>query len=177
MQNTFHRIMIIGGSGSGKTSLAREIAKITKLPSVHIDWFYYDPGWQLRKHDLVQKDVIQAANEPEWIMEGNHTSTMKYRASLADMIIFLDIATPIRLVRTLRRSLQYRGRNRPDMADGCKERFDLRFFRHVLRYRSQGRVRTLAFLQSLPAAKLKYHLKSRREVQAFIQSLTNSHQS
>ncbi|WP_245419923.1 hypothetical protein [Phyllobacterium salinisoli] len=121
MENTLHRIMIIGGSGSGKTSLAREISRITKLPIVHIDWFYYDPGWQLRKHDLVHQDVIQVANQPEWIMEGNHTKSMEYRASLADMIIFLDIATSIRLVRTIRRSLQYRGLNRPDMADGCKD--------------------------------------------------------
>lgn len=160
--------MIIGGPGSGKTSLAHDIACITKLPIVHIDWFYYTSGWQLRKHELVHQDVIQAANQQEWIMEGNHTRSMEYRAFLADMIIFLDIATPIRLARTIRRSLQYRGQNRPDMAEGCKERLDLVFFRHVLRYRTQGRVKTLAFYQALAPSKNKYHLKTCQKVQNFI---------
>lgn len=174
IMDVLHRIMIVGGSGSGKTRLAQEISRLTQLPVVHIDWFYYDPGWQLRAPERVNQDVIQAANEPRWIMEGNHTKSMAYRAALADMVIFLDLATPIRLVRTIRRSLQYLGRRRPDMADGCEERFDPGFFRQVLRYRTQGRMKALACYQALPASKIKFHLKTRRQVQAFIQGWTGS---
>ena len=38
------RIMIIGGAGSGKSSLARALGDITGLPVVHIDTLYWQPA-------------------------------------------------------------------------------------------------------------------------------------
>jgi adenylate kinase family enzyme len=65
------RIMIIGGAGSGKSSLARALGGITGLPVVHIDTLYWQPGWVMRPREKIGRLTIQAADQDAWIFEGN----------------------------------------------------------------------------------------------------------
>jgi|GEM_PF-3408487 len=55
---------------------------------------------------------------------------MKLRLA-ADTVIWLDFNRYLRITRIFRRYLQYRGKNRPDMAVGCPERFNLEFLKYV----------------------------------------------
>ncbi len=162
------RIMIIGSAGSGKSSLARALGDITGLPVVHIDTLYWQPGWVMRPRDEISRLTIEAADQDEWIFEGNHSETMNYRASRADMLIFLDISTGRRLWRVVKRTLKHYGRSRPDMAKGCVERFDWDFLKWVAGYRKNGRIRALAFLDKAVPHLVKHHLRSPREVERFL---------
>lgn len=162
------RIMIIGGAGSGKSSLARALGDITGLPVVHIDALYWQPGWVMRPRDEIGRLTIEAADRDAWIFEGNHSETMNYRASRADMLIFLDISTGRRLWRVVKRTLKHYGRSRPDMAKGCVERFDWDFLKWVAGYRKNGRIRALAFLDKAPPHLVKHHLRHPREVERFL---------
>ncbi|MDL2203738.1 hypothetical protein QQF51_13830 [Brucella intermedia] len=56
------RIMIIGGAGSGKSSLARALGDITGLPVVHIDTLYWQPGWVMQPRDEIGRLTIEAAD-------------------------------------------------------------------------------------------------------------------
>ncbi len=39
------RIVIIGATGSGKTTLARQLAQTYGLPYTDLDDLYWNPGW------------------------------------------------------------------------------------------------------------------------------------
>ncbi len=132
------KIMIIGGAGSGKSTLASRLGKISGLPIIHIDTIYWKANWVMRPGDEISRLTNKVADRDEWIFEGNHSKTMAHRASRAEMLIFLDISTPRRLWRIIRRMLRHYGQSRPDMAEGCKERFDWEFLKFVANYRKMA---------------------------------------
>ncbi|WP_139975505.1 MULTISPECIES: DNA topology modulation protein FlaR [Brucella/Ochrobactrum group] len=162
------RIMIIGGAGSGKSSLARALSDITGLPVIHIDMLYWQPGWKMRSRDEIGRLASEVANQDRWIFEGNHSETMDYRASRADMLVFLDISTIRRLWRVIKRTAIHYGRSRPDMAEGCVERFDWDFLKWVAGYHKDGRIRALAFLEKAPQHLAKHHLRRPKDVKRFL---------
>ncbi|MFD1197605.1 DNA topology modulation protein FlaR [Brucella gallinifaecis] len=162
------RVMIFGGAGSGKSTLARTLGKITGLPVIHIDTIYWLPDWTMRPRDEIGQLTEQIADSDEWIFEGNHSETMAYRAARAEMLIFLDISTPRRLWRILRRTFRYYGKSRPDMAEGCTERLDWEFLKFAANYRKNGRIRALAFMEKAPAHLEKHHLRNPAEVKRFL---------
>ncbi|URQ74143.1 MAG: DNA topology modulation protein FlaR [Candidatus Ochrobactrum gambitense] len=163
--------MIFGGAGSGKSMLARELGHLLNLPVIHIDTIYWQPGWVMRPLDEIARLTNDAADGDHWVFEGNHSHTMPHRASRADMLIFLDISTGRRLVRVVRRILKYHGRTRPDMGDGCPERFDWNFIKWVVSYRKNGRIRALKFMKQAPNHLIKRHLRSPRDVDAFLDGI------
>ncbi|TFH35053.1 MAG: adenylate kinase, partial [Anaerolineales bacterium] len=42
------RIVIVGTSCSGKTSLAQELAQIQNVPHIELDTLHWLPDWQMR---------------------------------------------------------------------------------------------------------------------------------
>jgi len=165
------RIMIIGGAGSGKSTLARELGELLNLPVIHIDTIYWQTGWVMRPLDEIARLTNAAADGDAWVFEGNHSHTMPYRASRADMLIFLDISTGRRLARVIRRIAKYHGRTRPDMGEDCPERFDWSFIKWVVDYRKNGRLRALKFMEQAPNHLIKRHLRKPRDVEAFLDSM------
>lgn len=162
------RIMIIGGAGSGKSSLAKKLGSISGLPVIHIDRIYWKPNWQFRERSEIAELTMAAASGDRWVFEGNFSETLPYRVERADMLIFLDISTPVRLWRVIKRLLLHYGRTRPDMAEGCVEHFDWAFLRWVASYRKGGRIQALRLYAEAPAQLNKHHLQSARAVDAFV---------
>lgn len=168
-----NRVMIFGGSGSGKSTLARRVGDILDLPVVHIDPIYWLPGWVLRPPDEVTQMIRDVMSGPRWVFEGNHSATLQERTERADVIIYLDMPVWLRLWRFTRRSWAYRGRSRPDMAEGCPERWDPAFVWHyIVRYGARRRPAALAVLARCEAdGRRVVHLQSRRAVRLFLDDL------
>ncbi|MCB9821876.1 hypothetical protein H6801_00670 [Candidatus Nomurabacteria bacterium] len=46
--NNYNKILIIGCPGTGKSTLARKLGDITKLPVIHLDKFWHDESlWRV----------------------------------------------------------------------------------------------------------------------------------
>lgn len=165
------RIMIIGGAGSGKSTLARRIGEKTGLPVIHIDPMYWKAGWVPRPQKETTRLALKATQGETWVFEGNHTATMPARLARADTLIFLDIGTTRRLWRVMRRIVRYYGQTRPDMAEGCPERFDWAFIKWVAGYRRNGRIRAFEVIRSVPPHIRVFHLRSPAEVRAFLDNI------
>jgi adenylate kinase family enzyme len=73
--------------------------------------------------------------------------TLDERLERADTVFYLDYPIHLCLTRLIRRIWTYRGRTRPDMTEGCPERFDLEFLIYLMRGNSGPRVRTEQQLQ------------------------------
>jgi adenylate kinase family enzyme len=165
------RVMIIGQPGSGKSTVARALGGITHLPVVHIDHIHWKSGWVGRSKP--ERDALceQVQAREKWIFEGGQSSTWPERLARADTLIWLDIPLGVRLWRVFWRTVRYWGRNRPDMPDGCPERFNWEFLRWIWDTRHSSRDAMRQLYDAVPPEKSKYHLTSARKVTQFLTSL------
>lgn len=175
-RDTMQRVMIIGSSGSGKSTIARKLGVITGLPVIHIDKMYWKSGWILRPAEETIEMVKSAVKADQWIFDGNNTSSFEYRISRADTLIFLDFPTYICIYRVIMRLVKFKmGQPREDMAEGCPERFDwnfIIFLKWVYDYKRLGRWKSaMKFYDEVPDRVTKYHLTNKQSVEQFLQSV------
>ena len=128
------KIAIIGYSGSGKSTLARRLAEQYNLPVLHFDTVQFRPNWEIRPQEskeIMTKTFLDL--HKDWVIDGNYSKLYyERRMQEADVIIQLRFNRFSSLYRVTRRYLTYKEGNRPDMAEGCKEKLDLEFITWVL---------------------------------------------
>jgi adenylate kinase family enzyme len=162
------RILIIGSPGSGKSTLARAMAAKTGLPLVHLDQLYWSPGWVERDKDVWSAALGEALAGERWIIEGNYGSSLPQRLAAADSVVLLDLPTWLCVWRIVKRVWQHLGRVRPDMAEGCPERYEWGFFWYTVTFRHAVLPRTKAKLAEF-AGEVTV-LRSSREIAAFLRA-------
>jgi len=131
------KIAILGNCGSGKTTLGIELSAILNIPIYHLDQYYYKAGWEKAPFEEYLAIHNKLCNEDKWIIDGTGTRTLAYRLEKADCVIFLDIPRSICLWRVFKRLLLNWGQVRFSSAPGCKERFNLGFFKWVWNFDSR----------------------------------------
>jgi adenylate kinase family enzyme len=162
------RYVIVGNGGAGKSTLARRLSEITRLPVVHLDRLFWQPGWIETPKDAwraLQADVF--AGEA-WIADGNYGGSMEIRLARADCVVLLDYSRIVCVMGVLRRVVRYRDGSRPDLAEGCPERFDLAFVRYVWNYNRDSRPRVLAKIREHAGDAVVVRLRSRRSARAWL---------
>ena len=164
------RIMIIGCGGSGKSTLARQLGEKTGLPVVHLDKLFWRPGWvnlTREEFDVVHNAAIE---EKKWILDGNFDRTMEQRIRRCDTVVYLDFSRMACLLGVMKRILTTYGKVRPDMGDGCPERFDLAFLQWVWNFNKNKREKNYRLLEQYGDKRI-YILKNRKQVKEFLESL------
>lgn len=172
-KNTMQRIVIIGSSGSGKSTLARQLGETLNLPIIHLDKYFWHPGWiGTPPQDWAEK-VRQLAAKESWIIDGNYRSTLDIRIQMADTVVFLDLPHWLCAWRVTKRRFQYFNQQRPDIAEGCQERiFDPmfpRFIKWVWNYPNRARPNVIKSLKKMPPDKQLIWLKTNQEAETFAQ--------
>ena len=165
------RIVLIGSGGSGKSTLARQLGEKLKIDVYHLDTLFWKPNWEGVPKDEQRKVQNTLVKKDKWIIDGNYGGTMEIRLSAADTIIFIDIHRNICIYRAFKRMLKYRNKTRPDMSEGCKERFDLDFFNWIWNYPKTKKPEILKRLHQLSKDKQVIILKSPKEVQQFLEKV------
>lgn len=101
------RIVVLGPSNSGKSTLAVAIADKTGLPAVHLDQLRFLPNtnWQERSDDAFAKLHDSGIVEDSWIMEGNYSALLPQRLDRATGFILLSSNLWFRYYRYLKRTL------------------------------------------------------------------------
>ena len=146
------RILIIGNSGSGKSTFARYLGKITGKDVYHLDRFFWNPGWERTEKDEWITKVKELISKEEWIIDGNYSGTLRERALRADLIFFFDFHSAFCLYRIYKRSLfsKLKLEIRHDLAEGGKEQCpDREFFRFVYEFNRKTRPRIISILEEI----------------------------
>lgn len=164
------RILIIGCGGAGKSTLARQLGEKLGVPVVHLDKLFWKPGWVERSDEEFDAILAQELEKPRWIMDGNFNRTMPQRMEKCDTIIYLDFGRFACLRGVLKRVLTTYGKVRPDMGEGCPERFDLEFLKWVWNFNKNKRQNYYRLLNEAEGIET-IALKNRHQVKQFLKSL------
>ena len=85
------RILVIGSSGTGKSTLARAMGPRLGLPVIHLDQEYWQPGWVQPDNAAWLERVAALAAREAWVMDGNYSGTFGQRIPRAQAIVWLDL--------------------------------------------------------------------------------------
>lgn len=126
------RVLVIGCSGSGKSTLSLRIAQLCGLPYVSMDReFFWLSGWTPRPRAEALARLEERVVAARWIMDGTSPGTLPLRLASAQLLLWLRPPRWLSIYGVLTRWLRYRGRCRPEMADGCPERISRQFLSYV----------------------------------------------
>ena len=169
MNNIGRRIMIIGSPGSGKSTFAKELSKITQLPLIHLDKEFWKDGWiETPRQEWVEKQK-QLILGDEWIIDGNYGGTMDIRLEKADTIICFKLSRRVCLLSYYKRVITNIGKVRSDMPEGCPEKFDFEFMKYIWNFPKASGKTNIDVLEKNKDKQIII-FKSRKESQQFLAS-------
>lgn len=170
------RVVILGIPGAGKSTFARELGEKLDLPVYHLDRYFWRPGWKASSQDEFDQTLRELMTRDDWIMDGNYRRTIPLRLERADTAIHLDLPRRTALRRVVKRIATYRHGGRPDMAEGCPERWlDRDFLRYIWRYHQDVHPEVVGYLDEFAAAGGRVaHLRSSRDATAWLDELGRS---
>ena len=164
------RVMIIGCGGSGKSTLARRLGEKTGLPVVHLDKLFWKPGWVSLSREGFDEVHRAALAEEKWIIDGNFDRPIPERLKRCDTVIYLDFSRIACLLGVVKRVVTTYGTVRPDMGEGCPERFDWEFLKWVWNFNKNKRERNYRLLREAEGVHVVI-LRNRRAVNRFLNTL------
>ena len=84
------RTVVIGIGGSGKTTLAKQLAAHYGLRHIELDALYWLPNWQIREVDDFRALVAQAVAHDQWVTDGNYRVVRDLVWGRATTVIWLN---------------------------------------------------------------------------------------
>lgn len=97
------RIYITGASCAGVTTLGRALATLLGLRQVDVDDFYWmptDPPYTTKRAPEDRVSLIQQTRgDDDWVLTGSCNVWGDVLIAEADLIVFVDTPTPVRLKR------------------------------------------------------------------------------
>lgn len=114
------RVSVVGNSGSGKTTTARELASVLGVPHVELDAIFHQPGWQELPRDEFRRRVQHEVSAPGWVIDGNYSAVRDIVWDAADTVVWMDPPHPLVMARVIRRTLR-RVVTREELWNGNRE--------------------------------------------------------
>lgn len=100
------RIVILGGAGAGKTTLAHQLGERTGAPVICLDAIW-QPDWGKKDVPTFRALMNDAHADETWISDGNFArATFDIRLPRANTVVSLDRPKPLCIWRAITRVLQ-----------------------------------------------------------------------
>lgn len=100
------RIVVVGTSGSGKTTFAASLARLLNAPHIELDDLHWKPQWvEVPTSEFLAK-ADAATQSLAWVVDGNYSKARALIWPRADTLIWLDYPFPLVICRLLWRTLR-----------------------------------------------------------------------
>lgn len=163
-----NKISIIGGSGTGKTTLANNLGNELNIPVYHIDGIHHLENWKVRDKSERDKIILEKVNERKWVMDGTYTSTLNQRLESSDLVIYLDYSRFAQVKGALGRYIKNPGKEKAEIP-GCKEQISLGFLLLVWNWRKNKRNKIIEAINKIDKEKVLI-FKNRRRLNKWYKS-------
>jgi adenylate kinase family enzyme len=101
------RIVVVGTSCSGKSTLAKRLAKQLGLKHVELDALHWEPNWVEASQDETRRRADLALElEGRWVVDGNYGYTRDIVWARAQIVVWLDYPFLMVLGRAIRRTFR-----------------------------------------------------------------------
>lgn len=100
-----HRVSVVGNSGSGKTTVARQLAARLSVAHIELDAIFHQPDWQELPEAEFRDRVARVAQDSAWVIDGNYSAVRDLIWSRADTVVWLDLPRRRVMWQVVRRTL------------------------------------------------------------------------
>jgi len=102
------RVVVVGSSGSGKTTVGSKISKALGVPHLEMDAIMHANGWNSSSGEEFLRILSEFASGDTWVVDGNYTSHGVAEAvwPRADTFVWLDPPKGVVMSRVIRRTLR-----------------------------------------------------------------------
>jgi adenylate kinase family enzyme len=165
------RVLVLGNSGSGKSSFAEKLADKLDIQCIHLDTHYWRPNWIPTPQEEWPSIVRRLIDQDEWVMDGNYSTTLEERIQRADTAIYLRVRRPIALWRVMKRRIVHHGKVRAELAEGCFEKIDLDFLKWIWDHPNRAKRGTFPILEKYSDSEKTILYLDSKEAQEFLDSV------
>lgn len=121
------RIVIVGVTGSGKTTLGQKLSTILGIPFVELDAVHWLPNWEMVERETFRQKVAEIVAADSWIVDGNYRKARDIIWARATTLIWLDYSFPVSFWQLIKRTMRRMITNEA-LWNGNRENFRLTFF-------------------------------------------------
>ena len=116
------RVLIYGVTGSGKTTLAQNVAERTGLPFHSVDDLTWEPGWVGVPAEEQRRRIAEICAGERWILDSGYSTWVDVVLARVELIVAHDYPRWRSLARLARRTLA-RSIDRRPVCNGNTESF------------------------------------------------------
>jgi adenylate kinase family enzyme len=167
------RVAVFGNTGAGKSTLARRLAELTRLPLYPLDFMQYRAGGdQIPEEEFLQAHAALLRQE-QWIIDGYGTLASAWeRFAVADTLVYIDLPVIThywwvtkRLIKGLYANPEGWPENSPLWSSSVHS------YKVVWRCHRGLTPRYRQLVAEMAASKRVHHLKSPAEIRAFADAI------
>ena len=105
LAGVLERVVVIGTSCSGKTSLAQSLSDVLDVPNIELDAIHWLPNWEPRSTLELRSLVGQAVASDRWVADGYYGQVRDIVWQKATCLIWLNYPFRVVFWRALRRTI------------------------------------------------------------------------
>lgn len=165
------KIIVLGNSGSGKSTFTTILANKLHIDFLHLDPLVYKYTWDKPEYKEMEEKVERLLLKDSWIIDGNFLYNAQSRFKECDSIVFLDLNRFVCINSVIKRHKKYKGKHRDSRSDDCDERLTLSYLKWVLKdfYKTSRKI-ILKYIKDNPDKHVVI-LKSRRQVNKYLKEV------
>ena len=171
------RVVVIGSSCSGKTTLAQRLSDLLVVPHIELDAIHWMPNWSPRPKGEFRELTRLALAKGKWAADGNYSIVRDIVWGRATSVVWLDYPFAVvfwralgrTLTRTIRGQTLY-SRNKESLKRAFLSRESILWWVITTFQRRRREFRTVFRNKEFPHLDI-IELRSQREAQEFLNSL------
>lgn len=160
------RVIVIGCPGSGKTTFAEKLNKITGLPLHYLDAIWHKPDKTHIPREEFDQRLLEILATDEWIIDGEYGRTVEMRLKECDTVFLFDLPAEVCLQGVTNRL----GKKRYEMPWIEKE-LDPEFEAYIKGFANDSLPRLYELIEKYGTEKQVIIFKSRKEADDFLNKM------